>query len=479
MPERPNVLLVQADQHRYDCVGASGHPLVETPTLDGLAADGARFSRAYTPIPICSPERASLLTGRWPCEHDVLNLVGQPGGGTLDTDAETFATLASRAGYDTRYVGRWHLGRSDAGGPENHGFDGWIPPGRYAEWRARAGLPERPTPGEVGWHGGVDPVDPDESRLAWGADRTIEQLEALADAEPFLLRWDTFEPHLPNVVPEPYASMYDPDDVEPWPGFDDDLSDKPWIQRQQLRTWRLEGADWADWAPTVARYLGEISLLDAQFGRVLDALDRLGLAEDTVVIYTADHGDMCGSHGMIDKHYVMYEDVTRVPLFVRWPGVAEPGTVVDSFVTHALDVAATISEAATGTVPDGTGGESLRGLLTGEREGREDIYVTYYGSQMGLYTQRMVRDDRHKYVWNATAPDELYDLERDPGETTNRIDDSDYAAIRERLQGRLLAWLRETGDQLDNPWTAGQLDDDAWPPAWDPPWADGKSRDDD
>ncbi len=125
--------------------------------------------------------------------------------------------------------------------------------------------------------------------------------------------WSPSEPHLPNVIPEPYASLYPPAQVPPWPSFSDPLAGKPYIQRQQRVNWGVEGWTWDQWAPTVARYLGEITLLDAQVGRLLAQLDALGLADDTVVIYTSDHGDLCGGHGMVDKHYVMYDDVMRVP----------------------------------------------------------------------------------------------------------------------------------------------------------------------
>jgi arylsulfatase A-like enzyme len=463
MPEgqRPNVLFVHADQHRYDCVSANGHGTVETPTLDRLAAEGARFEHAYTPTAICSPERASLMTGRWPTGHEVFNLQGVDGGRPLPRGLETFSERLADAGYANRYVGRWHLGHGDAGGPENFGFEEWVPPGEYQSWREEQDLPERPDPGDCGWTGAIDPVEPEESRLAWGADRAIEHLEDLADAEaPFFLRWDTFEPHLPNVVPEPYASMYGPEAIDPWGNFGDDYAGKPWIQGQQPRTWHIDDWTWDDWAPIVARYLGEITLLDHQLGRVLDRLEELGLAEDTLVVYTADHGDMCGGHGMMDKHFVMYDDVMRVPLLARWPGEIDPGTEVEDFVIHALDLAATFCDVAGAGVPDEFAGESLRPLFGGEA-GRTEAYGVYYGCQMGWFTQRMLRTERWKYVWNATAPDELYDLRADPHELEN-LADADPENVLPDLRRRLADWLRDTDDSLANPWVLGQLDPEEW-----------------
>ena len=236
------------------------------------------------------------------------------------------------------------------------------------------------------------------------------------------------------------------------------LQGKPFIQAQQRRTWGVEGWGWERWAPIVARYLGEITLLDEQVGRLLAALDRLGLAENTMVVYTSDHGDLCGAHGMLDKHYVMYEDVVRVPLLVRWPGHAQTGLRSRAFVCHALDLAATFCAAAGVEPPTSFQGRSLLPLLTGvESTGRDSIYSTYHGSQFGLYSQRMVRDQRWKYVWNATAEDELYDLQADPGETDNRARDPACENDLTRLRARMIGWMEQTEDPLLNDWTRAQL----------------------
>ncbi|MCP4454594.1 MAG: sulfatase-like hydrolase/transferase, partial [Planctomycetes bacterium] len=127
--------------------------------------------------------------------------------------------------------------------------------------------------------------------------------------------------------------------VRPRPSFPDPLDHKPYIQAQQRRTWKVDEWTWEQWAPVVGRYLGDISLLDAQIGRILSALDALKLADNTLVMYTTDHGDMCGGHGMIDKHFIMYDDVVRVPLIMRWPGRIAPGSRCEAFVSHEIDLA--------------------------------------------------------------------------------------------------------------------------------------------
>ena len=167
---------------------------------------------------------------------------------------------------------------------------------------------------------------------------------------------------------------------------------------------------------------------------------------------------MCGAHGMIDKHYIMYEDVTRVPFIVRWPGVAKAGTSCDDFVVHTIDLARSLCEMAGAEVPETFQGKSILPILKGEgHNGREDVHCMYHGNQFGLYSQRMVRDRRWKYVWNGTAEDELYDLETDPGELVNRATDP---ACQERIAAmrkRLHEWMVETGDPLNNGWIKNQL----------------------
>jgi arylsulfatase A-like enzyme len=258
---RPNILLIQSDQHRYDCLGleataaleaaaaANGHPLVRTPHLDRLAGEGANFARAYCPIPVCVPARASLIHGVWPSRHRVIANWGTeapyPGrdqerpGSALPTYTETLRA----AGYALAHVGKWQVHPEK--GPEAYGFDAHVSAADYAAWRAGRGLPPRPHRG--GWFGEPDPgIGPEDTRLAWGADRVIERLEAYAMRSarsgsareaPFYVQWDTNEPHLPWVLPEPYFTMYNPADIPPWPSFPDPLTGKPYIQAQQRRTW--------------------------------------------------------------------------------------------------------------------------------------------------------------------------------------------------------------------------------------------------
>jgi arylsulfatase A-like enzyme len=452
-----NILLIHSDQHRFDCLGVNGHPFLKTPNLDRLAREGMNFTHAFTPIPICSPARNCLLHGQWPTEHGCIMNSDSEAARWPDDNLPSFSQQLARAGYTTGYVGKWHV--SNTRDPDSYGFQQFPGHRAYDEWLDAEGCP--PAKYANGWFGEtVEGRTPEQTHLAWCADRTIDMLtDAASGDKPFFVRWDPPEPHLPNIVPEPYASMYPPASIPPWDNFEDPLTNKPIVQRQARKTWKLDDWTWDQWAPIVGRYLGEISLMDAQIGRVLSALDELGLADDTLVIYTTDHGDMCGSHGMIDKHFVMYDELVRVPLIARWPSRIEPGSECDAFIAHEIDLASTFCDAGGVPTPDTFRGQSLVPLMTGDAtdNGRDDIMSMYHGNQFGLYSQRMIRDRRWKYIWNPTAEDELYDLDTDPAELTNRTGDPACRDELARLRLRLVDWMRDTNDPLVNPWIIDQL----------------------
>ena len=253
--------------------------------------------------------------------------------------------------------------------------------------------------------------------------------------------------------------------IPEWDGFRETFRGKPYIQRQQLYSWGIQDYEWRDWAPIVARYYGIISQLDEAVGRVLAALEGIGAAGDTIVIFTADHGDMCGSHRMMDKHYILYDDVVRVPLMIRHPGASGTGQTSPRFVYNLLDLGPTVLElAGAEAAPEQPfHGRSLVPLLRSEDglapgEWRDCVVATYNGQQFGLFTQRMIRTDAWKYVWNLTDVDELYDLRQDPAELLNLIGTEEHRGLAADLRGRLYALLRADEDPaVGNEWTRRQL----------------------
>ncbi|MEO1237183.1 MAG: sulfatase-like hydrolase/transferase [Planctomycetota bacterium] len=346
----PNILLIHSDQHRYDCLGLHGHPQLQTPNLDRLAAHGTDFSHAFTPAPICSPARASLMTGRWPSQHRCINIPPFDGYQPAQTDTPVLWNLLHNAGYRQAHFGKYH--KELPGLPTDYGVDRYACEERdYERWRAQQRLPRRER--QNGWFGEIDPhTTAEQSRIAWGADLTQRAIQDFsAEGSPFFIRWDPSEPHLPCLVPQEIADLYPPETIEPWPSFAEPLNHKPPMQAKQQQAWGVDGWRWQDWAPVVSRYLAEITLLDRYIGRVLDTLKDAGQLENTLVIYTTDHGDLCGGHGMMDKHYMMYDDVVRVPLIISQPGTVPAGRACDEMVIHELDLASTICAAAHVTPP--------------------------------------------------------------------------------------------------------------------------------
>ena len=207
------------------------------------------------------------------------------------------------------------------------------------------------------------------------------------------------------------------DDLPPWPNFSERFEGKPLIQRRQVQSWGIDRWTWREWSIYLAGYLGMVSQVDDAIGLILGALGRLGARDETVIVYTTDHGDAAGSHRMMDKHYVMYEEVVHVPLVVALPGRVAGRATCDDFVVHTLDLGPTLLELAGLPVPQQPQGISLVPRLEGREPGirRDCVFATGSGQQFGLYSQRMIRDRRYKLVWNATDVDELYDLEADPG----------------------------------------------------------------
>ncbi|MFC7222226.1 sulfatase-like hydrolase/transferase [Halalkalicoccus sp. GCM10025322] len=471
MSERPNVLFLLTDQERYDLT-APDSP-TDTPNVDRLSEEGMRFTRAYTPISICSSARASLLTGLYPHNHGMLNNAHeadaiQP---NLPPGLATFGELLAESGYANAYVGKWHVGRDQ--GPGDFGFEyhGGADrhhdadlAGDFEDHREELGvdvseedLEERIYTGgeQPTLVAAVDPAPVEATRPYYIAERAIERLRTGVD-EPFFLRADLYGPHHPYVVPEPYASMYDPADVERPESYAETFEGKPAVHEQYLHYRGADAFDWETWAEAIAKYRGFMTLIDDQIGRILDALEEEEGLDDAMVVHASDHGDFVGNHRQFNKGPLMYEDTYRIPLQVRWPGVVEAGSTCEAFVS-LHDLMPTFLDVA-GVEAPGVDGRSIRPLLEGEHpEGWPDgHFAEYHGDEFGLYSQRMLRTERYKYVHNGPDGNELYDLESDPHELNNLIDHPAYDEVRSNLESRLLERMRETDDPLAR-WSANVL----------------------
>lgn len=461
----PSVLLVLTDQERYDLTAPDS--VVETPNIDRLREEGMAFERAYTPISICSSARASLLTGLYPHNHGMLNNCHeadaiQP---NLPEELPTFGELLSEGGYETTYVGKWHVGRDQ--GPEEFGFSyfGGTDPhhdaglaGDFEEYREDLGIEvgEESLANRIYTDTGTlvaatDPVPVEATRAYYIAERTIERLESLET--PFFHRTDFLGPHHPYVVPEPYASMYDPERISPPESYRETFDGKPRVHEQYLDYRGVRGFDWETWSEAIAKYWGFLSLIDDQIGRILDAVEEV---ENLCTVHASDHGDFTGGHRQFNKGPLMYEDTYRIPLQIRWPDEIEAGSVCREFVS-LHDLMPTFLDLGGVEIPD-VDGRSIRPLLEGRvpDDWPDSHFAQYHGDEFGLYSQRMLRTQRFKYVHNAPDRNELYDLAEDPHELGNLIDHPGYADVRADLETRLVERMRATGDPIA-PWTGDAL----------------------
>lgn len=512
MPPSPNILIFCVDEMRADHLGCAGNPTVRTPNLDRLAARGMLFSRAYCANPICMPARASMFTGMLPRDHG-LRVNGQ----NLRREVPTLPGTLAEAGYRTHAAGKLHL-------------TAWVPkveppePRRYPECKDywdRGVVREFPTPyygfhsvdyvgGHTSWAygdygrwlrgqgGAPEQLLPDEpigdapssfrmripEKLHYNryvADSVIDLIEDSAgpDAPPFFA-WCSFpDPHMPVGSPEPYRDMYDPAEVELPVRREGELDDLPPVYRRVMRgELRPNGVDSsgvtdADWREIIAGTYGMITHLDAEVGRVLDALERAGLAEDTVVAFISDHGDMMGDHGLLWKSFYTFQGCIRLPLIVSAPGCPD-GRVSDALVSQ-IDLMPTIldlcevptpgEEWREAETPYERGsvvplrpypGHSWRPLLEGSTERlREEVVIENDDPTCGFQVRALVTDRHRLTIYPATPHGELFDLQADPDELHNLWYQENHSDLRAALTARLLdAYSRATPLYPIPPWNA-------------------------
>lgn len=457
------IVVIMTDTQRPDMLGCYGHPDMHTPCLDRLAAGGVRFDRAYTCQPVCGPARSALFTGLFPHSN----------GSWANTMAlgDNVKTLGQRFrdhGFHTAYIGKWHLDGGDYFGV-GRCPDGWDP----AYWYDMRCYLEELTP-EERLRSRQTSLNRDPALTAeftFGhrvANRAVGFLETHA-AEPFCLVVSYDEPHGPCVCPRPWSEMYRdytfPKSRNVW----DKLEDKP----EHQRVWAGKALERDDDAFAVrpADFLGCNAFVDSEIGRVLDAIDRH--APDALVVYTSDHGDFLGSHHLSGKGPSMYEEITRVPFLVRWPGQAPAGAACPHPVSH-VDLVPTLLAAAGLPPPHWCDGRSMLGTFSDPNQAPNDaVFLEFHRYEIdhdgfgGFQPIRCACDGRWKLVINLLTSDELYDLERDPDEMTNLIAAPEHAATRDRLHDRLLQWMNDTRDPFRGyywerrPWRA-----DARPATW-------------
>jgi len=448
----PNVLIIVGDDHTCDGLGAYGSKLAHTPSLDRLAAQGVRFDRAYCNAPICTPSRQSFLCGRYPQAVGVTLLTH-----ALDDDAFTLADRLYYAGYRTGAFGKMHFNSN-----RSHGFEVFKPESAWHAWDASN--PHRPLPGDTAvlprWQPFKDPARiwlngmnlpfgryDDEMPGTWYARQAIEFMTASKD-RPFFAQIGFNEPHSPFWFPVDAKDRFKPADMPvPKPGPED---------TGQIPKVFADLTD-ADKQGIIASYYTSAAFLDVNVGRVLAALDSLGLADNTLVIYLGDNGYHLGQHGRFEKH-CFFERAVRVPLIMRLPGRIKPGVTTPALVEF-VDVVPTVLDYLglpadrSAPPPRDLHGYSLSPII----EGRRDKVCDAVFSEYRHTEEAMVRTDRYKLIYRTSrAPTDwyepvqppkgrgirLYDEVNDPEEMHNIAADPANAAVVSELLGRLADFYR-------------------------------------
>jgi len=467
-PHKPNVLWLIVDHMAF-----AGHyrqhlPDYHWPHLEKLARQGIWYERAYTTVPVCTPARASLMTGqrpgkhglRWNPEYNILQNLQD-----FRRDQRLFNHRLAEQGYQTSYIGKWHCGRQYL--PSDYGMSGWSMPDygnvygcdEYKAYLQQLGLAQPSClldhqlfdPSMDGREVLMDPPEPwtymDGCGVLQGDTRAQEQffvahraqqeLATLQASEnPWCMVASFWGPHHPYIPSESFAQKIDPLAIKPYPSFDEDLSAKPFrfgVHRDLRCDFRAHERwpDWSTWQTVMARCYAQGLQTDAAIGQVLAALDASGQSDNTLVIVTADHGDAIASHGAgWDKYSTYTEEVGRVPLVMRWPKHIASGQRSRRLVS-GLDIAATIVGAANADASDLDG----RDLLIAPVEGEKDhLIVEHYGHSGDVAFQRIVYQGDWKYVVAWGDDDELYNLTEDPYELKNRLNDEMASKVLRTLQ---------------------------------------------
>ena len=462
-----NILLIMTDQHALHAVGAYGAPVCRTPNIDGLAEDGILFKKAYTPISLCTPARASLLTGVYPHNHGAVYNTGchlPMHEDSFGENLEIYPDALLGADYRIGYCGKWHAGiRKTA---SDGGFEGFGPRGygnaysteEYADYLMRRSI-ARPEP-HIQWSALGDTSGGMGSGYLSGkkeghssffiADESIRKINEFdKDGSPWFMAVNFWGPHAPYIPTEDCMEMYDPEDIREWPSYRDDLKSKPFLHRK-YRDYicsNSKNTSWDEWAVIVSRYYAQATIIDEAIGKLLSYLKNHGLYDSTMIIFTADHGETAGIHGgMFDKGSMAYEELYHIPLIVKRSGNANAGETRNQLVS-LLDITPTICGAAGAPMPAGDG-SSLMPILEDRDTGWRDTLVSeYYGHRMvaGL---RIAWHKNYKYVHNLADADELYDLLADPAELENLIDDVNYESIIDEMRARMWNEMEKSGDTL-------------------------------
>jgi uncharacterized sulfatase len=463
MKQTRKLIVIMTDTQRHDMLGCYGNAGMHTPCLDQLAEEGLRFDKAYTCQPVCGPARSAIFTGLYPHSNG-----SWANSMALGDSVHTVGQRLQDQGFHTAYIGKWHLDGGDYFGlgrcPQGWDPDYWFDMKNYLDDMSEEDRRWSRTPEIMRKR----PVSSEFTFAHRCADRAERFLSHHAE-EDFLMVVSFDEPHDPYVCPEPYASMYQAYKFPKSVNLHDSLADKP-AHQQAWAGDSLHG-DKNTLEICHPDFFGCNAYVDSQIGRVLASARQH--APDALIVYTSDHGDFLHGHSLSGKGPAAYEEITHIPLIVKWPGVIEAGSVCAHPVSH-IDLVPTLMAAAGLPLPKLLEGSPLLPVLENPQTRPHDAvfmefgrYETDHDGFGGFQPLRAAYDGRFKLVVNLLGTDELYDLASDPGEMSNRIDDAVTAADRDRLHDTMLGWMNRTRDPFRGyHWERRPWRTDARPATW-------------
>lgn len=462
---KKQAILIMTDTQRWDMVGCYGNSSINTPCLDAFAERSMRFENAYTCQPVCGPARSALFTGLYPHSNG-----SWTNSMALSANVHTVGQRLTPNDVHCAYIGKWHLDGGDYFGlgvcPDGYDPEYWYDMKCYLDELTPEERYFSRQPQSSDIPGGITREFTYASRVT---KRAIDFIEKHQDEDYFLVvSYD--EPHGPFLCPPPYNTMFDGYEFPRYESLDDTLEDKPSSQKAWAGPALTEPAPETISGDEVRRYLGCNAFVDSEIGRVLDAAKKD--AGDALVIYTSDHGDAMSAHRLCGKGPCLYDEVTHIPMFIRWPGVTEDGAVFKAPVSH-IDITPTLMDyfgLEKGQWMDGT---TLQPVLKGEQEAHPAFmefsrYEIDHDGFGGFQPLRGVFDGRYKMTINLMCEDELYDMQEDPHEMKNLILDPAYHDIRNKLHDEILNWMNETRDPFRGYWWERRFwREDARPATWD------------
>lgn len=470
MKQTPNILLLLTDQQATHTLSCYGAPVAKSPHIDQLARDGIRFDRSYTPCALCTPARASLLTGLYPHNHGALFNTGaymrfnetQTGEGL-----HTYVEQLKSAGYQTAYSGKWHAGI--AATAQDIGFKGFsLPdygnirscpefraylkkigqetPKKTIEFVAEGGPPEKSGGNFSGWISGTIESAP----CHYVANRALSELrEQAKSSDPWFMAVNFWEPHAPYLPTEDFKDSFDPSQIKEWVSFNDSLHNRPRLNQILLDTVfpGARDASWKVWATAISRYYAQAAMVDYEVGRLISFLAQNDMYEDTLIIFASDHGESIGVHGgAFDKGGLAYEEVYKIPLIIKLPDQVHAGETRSSLVS-LFDLAPTICDRVNQPLTDIDAASLWPVIYDGDVSGRQYLLAEDHGHRVP-FGQRILWGSRYKYVWNLSDTDELYDLQDDPAELHNRIQDQSLSAVLSEFREEMYQQVISNGDRL-------------------------------